>query len=320
MGMAEVVPGVSGGTIAFITNIYERLLNAIKSVGPSAVTAFKRDGLAGLWAHIDGTFLVTLLGGMFVGIVVGVFGISHLLVAYPEVLWAFFFGLIVASALYIGKQVTRWSAGSIVLLLVGAGIAYYISIAAPAQGTEALWYVFVCGMVAISALILPGISGSFILLLMGMYTYVVPMVKEFLKTFSTEALSVVVVFGLGCLTGLLTFSRILSWTFNNYRNATLALLTGFMIGSLNKIWPWRHATEWLRDPKTGEFVLDDEGLRRTILEENVLPGAYEGNPYLIAAILAAIGGFLLVFLLEKLDDREETAPAVIQDDILDSNV
>lgn len=316
MGMAEVVPGVSGGTIAFITGIYERLLNSIKAFGPQAIKAFRADGISGIWEAIDGNFLVALVGGMFVGIVLGVFGISHLLENYPILLWAFFFGLIIASALYIGRQVGAWRITEIIALVIGAVFAYYITVAVPAQGNEALWFVFISGAIAISALLLPGISGSFILLLMGMYTFIIPTVKDALTTFSSESLIVLVVFGLGCAVGLVSFSRILSWTFKHYKNPTLALLTGFMIGSLNKIWPWRIPQQWLVENEAGEYLLQEnnyelyqtavkqgEGIK-LLLENNVSPANFTSitgdTNYMLGAIGTAILGFALVFLLERL--------------------
>lgn len=316
MGMAEVVPGVSGGTIAFITGIYERLINSIKSFGPQAITALREDGMKGLWVAIDGNFLVALLTGMVFGIVVGVFGISHLLENYPILLWAFFFGLIIASAVYIGKQVESWNIGTIIPMILGIAIAYYITVAVPAQGNEVLWFVFLSGMIAISALLLPGISGSFILLLMGMYTFIVPTVKNALSTFESESLVILVVFALGCGVGLVTFSRILSWTFKHYKNPTLALLTGFMIGSLNKIWPWRIPQQWLVENEAGEYLPqeNDYELYRTaiekgeeiklLVENNVTPSNFtditgDAN-YFIGAVISAVLGFALVFILERL--------------------
>ncbi len=295
MGIAEVIPGVSGGTIAFITGIYEQLIDTIKNIlGPEVFRSLAADGLAGAWKKANGNFLVMLLGGMAVGIIVGVLGVTHLLENYPELLWAFFFGLIIASALYIGRQVTSWGMVEIILLVAGTAIAYYITIASPAQGSSSLIMVFIAGAIAISALILPGISGSFILLLMGMYTIIIPTVKEALKTFNTESLTVLVVFALGCLLGLATFSRVLSWTFKNYHNQTLAILTGFMIGSLNKIWPWRNVLETRIDSK-GEVV--------PFIEKSVLPAQYEGEPYIIGVLILMVVGFASVFVLERLGNQ-----------------
>ncbi|MEM6319571.1 MAG: DUF368 domain-containing protein [Bacteroidota bacterium] len=294
MGIAEVIPGVSGGTIAFITGIYEQLLNTIKAFHPSLLGTFKEEGIVGVWKKVNGNFLVALLAGMAFGVVIGVFGISHLIENYPEMLWAFFFGLIVSSAIFIGKQVEGWGVAEIVAVLVGTAFAYYITVASPAQGNEALWFVFLSGMIAISALILPGISGSFILLLMGMYSFVIPTVKTALKTFDTESLIIVGTFAAGCLVGLLTFSRVLSWTFKNYRNPTLALLTGFMIGSLNKLWPWRNVLS---------TRINSKGMEVPFLEESVLPSNYASEPFLVAVVISMFVGFISVFLIEKIGSK-----------------
>ncbi len=300
MGIAEVIPGVSGGTIAFITGIYEELINTIKNVlGTSVLGAWKEGGVNGAWTHLNGVFLIFLLGGMAAGVVAGVFGVSHLLEHYPELLWAFFFGLIIASAVYIARQVGRWGTSEIIGLVAGTAVAYLITIAAPAQGNPALWFVFIAGAIAISALILPGISGSFILLLMGMYTFIIPSVKEALKTFNPDSLLVVVVFALGCLVGLATFSRVLSWTFKHYHNPTLAVLTGFMLGSLNKIWPWRNVLE---------YRIDSQGERVPFLEKSVMPGQYEGDPQVGAVLLLILAGFSIVFLIEWLGRRGRKVP------------
>ncbi len=296
MGIAEVIPGVSGGTIAFITGIYEKLLDTIKAFSPSLIGVFKKEGVSGLWSAVNGAFLATLLIGMATGVIVGVFGVTHLLETYPEMLWAFFFGLIISSAIFIGKQVSSWGITEILLMLTGVAVAYYITVASPAQGNEALWYVFLSGTIAISALILPGISGSFILLIMGMYSFIIPTVKNALKTFDSESLLTVGVFAAGCLLGLTTFSRVLSWTFKNYKSPTLALLTGFMLGSLNKLWPWRNVLSTRVNSK-GETV--------PFLEESVLPAAYDGNPYLVGVLITMLLGFLSVFIIERLGTKNE---------------
>jgi putative membrane protein len=297
MGIAEVIPGVSGGTIAFITGIYERLINTIKTIlGPDLFAAFRRGGVRGAWREADGAFLLNLGIGMVAGIVVGVFGVTYLLEHYPVLLWAFFFGLIVASAIYIGRQVDRWQWRQITALVLGAAIAYYITVATPAQGSDALWMVFLAGAIAISALILPGISGSFMLLLMGMYTLIIPSVKSALQTFDTQSLIILVAFGLGCLVGLATFSRVLSWTFRHYRDTTLAMLTGFMIGSLNKIWPWRNVIA-TRVDSSGEEV--------PFLERSVLPQAFEGEPMIAGVIVLMLIGFFSVFLIERVGTGHE---------------
>ncbi len=291
MGMAEVIPGVSGGTIAFITGIYERLLASISSFGSNLVGTFKSGGLKAVWEAIDGNFLLALLCGMFVGIVSGVFGITWLLDNYPPVVWGFFFALIIASSIYMIRMVESWNILSGVLLVIGIAVAYGITVLAPSAGNEALWFVFLSGCIAISALILPGISGSFILLLLGMYTIVIPAVKDMLKTFSTDSLLIVAVFGLGCVTGVMVFSRLLTFVFKNFKDHTIAILTGFMIGSLNKIWPWRVCVD--------EAVVN--GKIKCLKEQNIMASAYESEPYVIGVVLAMILGVVLVWFLAKTD-------------------
>lgn len=308
MGIAEVIPGVSGGTIAFITGIYEELLNTIKAFSPALFGIFKKEGIKGVWDSINGNFLIALLTGMATGMISGVFVVSHLLEVYPTVIWAFFFGLIVASAIYIARQIGKWRIVDLIALLIGIGFAYYVTVITPSQGSESLLMVFLAGVIAISALILPGISGSFILLIMGMYTFIVTdTVKAFLKTFATDKLITIIVLAAGCLVGLMTISRILSWTFKHYKNTTLAILTGFIIGSLNKIWPWREPVEWLRD-HAGKIILDEAGLpKKILLENNVLPNTYEiatGKPaYTIIAIVCMFLGFIAVLMMDRFSKK-----------------
>jgi putative membrane protein len=295
MGMAEVIPGVSGGTIAFITGIYEKLIDSIKAFGPELIRGFRDGGIRGCLAAVNAPFLLFLLIGMAIGMVVGVFGVSHVLENYPPLLWAFFFGLIIASVIYLGRQVKPWRWQEWLLVVLGAVIAFGITQISPAEGSDALPMVFFAGVIAISALILPGISGSFILLIMGMYTVVIPAVKRVLETQNSDDLLLVGVFAVGCLIGLFSFSRVLSWLFHHYHNSTLVLLTGFMVGSLNKIWPWRNVLQYRTNSK-GEEV--------PFLEANVWPGQYDGEPMLIGAILLFVIGFVVVFALERLGTKK----------------
>ena len=290
MGIAEVVPGVSGGTIAFITGIYERLLLAIKSINPSLIKIGRGAGIKGIWKAVDGTFLTALLSGMVLGLLAFVQVISYLIEHHPEGLWGFFFGLILASVLFIGRQVKHWDISSLLLLALATVVAFYLTIAAPAAGIHALWFVFLSGAIAISAMILPGVSGSFLLLVMGMYTYIIPTLKEALDTFATDKLIVLGVFLLGCLTGLLSFVHLVSWAFKRHRKQTLAILTGFMAGSLNKVWPWKNTipTSIGDGPQVASF------------EKSVWPSGYEGDPKVWLVLCVVLIGFLIVFGLEKL--------------------
>ncbi len=309
MGMAEVVPGVSGGTIAFITGIYEELLHTIKELTPTKLLIIKDKGFTDFWASINGNFILFLLGGMALGLIAGVFTIAKLLITYPILVWSFFFGLIIASVLYVAKQINKWRVIEVTLLIISAAVSYYITIAAPSEGPQELWFVFLSGFIAICALMLPGVSGSFLLLLLGMYQYIVTdNVKTLLSDFNTDSLLVVAVFALGCLTGLLSFSRLLSWTFKKYKFPTLALLTGFLLGSLNKVWPWKHI-ESIYVKNLGE--IDEKVVILT--ERSVLPAHHDAfireganivgyqaaDNYLIAAITMMGIGFLLLWAMER---------------------
>ena len=296
MGMAEVVPGVSGGTIAFITGIYERLIFAIKSIDLELLRLIGKGKIADAWKKLDGTFLLTLFTGMVLGIGIGVFAITWLLEHEPIAIWAFFFGLIIASVWVVGKDIETWNIKTIIALILGATLVYYVTVAVPNTGNEALWFVFVCGAVAISALLLPGLSGSFVLLLLGMYTYILPKVKEVLSG-NLEGLTVLIVFGLGCITGVLSFSRVLTWAFKHYKNITLAFLTGLMIGSLNKVWPWQEVLSTRINTKGEETVAFSKSVLPSTfsgLQDNFL---YGNDPHMLIAITCMVGGFALVTLM-----------------------
>lgn len=290
MGMAEVVPGVSGGTIAFITGIYDRLIDAIKGFDAGLWKAWRQEGFQGVWKRIDGTFLFTLLAGMLAGLVAGVFGISYLLEHYPVPLWSFFFGLILASVVYVGSK-SAFGLWQLLFLVLGAAVALGIVMATPSSGKEALWFVFLSGALAVSALMLPGISGSFILLLLGMYSYVLPTVKDFLSSPDWESFQVLAVFGLGMLTGLVLFSHLLSYLLHHWHQQMYALLAGFMLGSLYKIWPWQQILS-TRINSRGEEV--------PLLSKPVLPAYFDGDPMLWWGIGAMLLGVLLVWGVGKL--------------------
>lgn len=308
MGIAEVIPGVSGGTIAFITGIYEELINTIKDVNFSLIGVLRKEGISAFWKAINGNFLLLLGSGMFIGIVTGVFLIGFLLENYQAPLWAFFFGLIISSAIYIGRQISKWKVLNIILLALGFVIAFGITLLSPAEGTTNYLLVMLSGMIAISALILPGISGSFILLLLGMYTIVRSEAENALSTFDMNSILVLGAFMIGCLIGLVLFSRVLSYTFKNYKNQTLAILTGFMLGSLNKIWPWRNPASWL-DKETGSIITDVTNMTKELLlsdeiqlikEVKVGPSDYLFfEPQVVICVVTFLVGLSIVFVLER---------------------
>ena len=299
MGVAEVIPGVSGGTLAFITGIYERLLTAISNVNLGLLKTFKEDGFRAVWSKVDGLFLVKLLAGMAAGFLVGLKLVVNLLETHPVHIWSFFFGLILASVPLIGKQVKKWGGVEIALLVFGAALVYWVTIAAPSQGSEHLLIVFLAGIIGVSALMLPGLSGSFVLLLMGMYTIIMPAIEEVTHNPLGPELLTVLVFGLGMLVGLLTFAKVLSFTFKKYPNPTLALLTGFLIGSLNKVWPWQQVSETRLNSKGVEVVKFSESVLPSTFSELPDNFLYGTNPHILAAVAIMVVAFVLVFLLDK---------------------
>lgn len=283
MGAADVVPGVSGGTIAFISGIYEELLESINAINFNTLKVLKQKGVKAMWKSINGNFLLSLLLGIGISIISLAKLIKWLLENKPILVWSFFFGLVVASVIYVAKQIKEWNVASIVLLVIGAGIAYYISILPPmANGISSTWFLFFAGSLAICAMILPGISGSFILLLLGVYKPVLDAIHD--KDFKT-----LIVLISGAVVGLLTFSRLLKWLFDKYHTLTLAALTGFILGSLNKIWPWKKII-------SSEMI---DGKLKILQEESISPFAYQGNPELLWAILLTAIGFLVIVILEK---------------------
>lgn len=283
MGAADVVPGVSGGTIAFISGIYEELLETINSVNFQAAKTLKTKGFKAAWKSINGNFLAALLLGIGISILSLAKFISWLLKNEPVLLWAFFFGLVLASVVFVGKQIQHWNIVKAIMLLLGAALAYYITILPPMGAhTTPVWFLFLSGALAICAMILPGISGSFILLLLGAYEPVIEALAN--RDFKTLA-----IVAIGGITGLLTFSRILKWLFEKYRNVTLAVLTGFIAGSLNKIWPYKRVLE-------SEMI---HGKLKILSEESVSPMAYDGDPKIIWALVLAVIGVLVIYLLEK---------------------
>ncbi len=285
MGIAELVPGVSGGTIAFISGIYEEFITAINNVNLSTFKTLQKEGFNAFWTRLNGNFLLALFSGMLISIVSFSKLIKWLLEFHPIPIWSFFFGLVLASILFVAKGVKKWTLASLILLTVSAIVAYFITTLPPSESADSLPYLFMSGAIAICAMILPGISGAFILVLLGSYKTVIDAVDE--KDFK-----ILITVALGCLVGLLSFARLLKWMFNHHKNITLAILTGFIAGSLNKIWPWK---EVLSTKTIGKKVI--------IIDESISPFTFDGDPQLTMAIIAAIIGFSLIFILEKVASK-----------------
>jgi putative membrane protein len=288
MGAADVVPGVSGGTIAFISGIYEELLETISKVNFNALKVLKKDGIKAAWNHINGNFIAALLSGIAISIISLAKLITYLMEFHTVVLWSFFFGLIISSIYLVGKKIKQWNFAKIISLIIGSAFAYYITILPPMSSPDALWFIFLSGAIAICAMILPGISGSFILLLLGSYEFILTSLKDI-------KLTIIAVFAAGCITGLLSFSRFLNWMFKKYHDLTVALLTGFLVGSLNKIWPWK---------KVLETRINSHGKVVPYIEENVLPQHFDGNPQLLMATIMLLIGFFLIVVIEKIASKK----------------
>ena len=291
MGAADVVPGVSGGTIAFITGIYQELIDSIKSVNLITLKLLLTGKFKEFWTAINANFLISLFIGIGISILSLAKGLKYLLEHQPILLWSFFFGLIIASAIYVAKDIKKWKIGTVASLLAGIGIAYVITVITPSEANTSYGFIFLSGSIAICAMILPGISGSFILVLLGMYSYILGAVSDF-------NIPIVAIFLSGAVVGIILFSNILSWLLRKYYNQTIALLSGFMIGSLNKVWPWKQVME---------TYIDRHGEVKPLLEQNILPTNYlelTGNDaQLVYAILLAVFGFTLIFAIEGFTNK-----------------
>jgi putative membrane protein len=281
MGASDVVPGVSGGTIAFITGIYERLINAVKQVNLANLKLVFEGKWRMVWKNIDGAFLVCLLAGVGTSFLTLAKLITSLLDSYPTLVWSFFFGLIIASTIFVGKQV-KWKAKTLAAFVFFTVLSFLITSPQnhPLQSDSSYWYIFLCGAIAICAMILPGISGSFILVLLGQYAFMMQVIGGLQIKF-------ILIFLCGALVGIVSFSNVLSWLFKHWEMITLASLAGFMFGSLNKIWPWK---------ETLETYTDRHGKVLPLVQKNILPADFDSQ--FIYALLLVILGIVLILSIE----------------------
>lgn len=292
MGAADTVPGVSGGTIAFISGIYEELITTIGNIDLSLFTTWKEHGFKSFWEKLNGNFIVALLSGILFSVFTFMRLANYLLKEHPILIWSFFFGLVIASIWFVAKQIEKWKISTIIAAILGAVIAFYLISLPPAASSNSNLYLLLCGALAVCAMILPGISGAFILVLLGAYRNITQAVHDF-------DLKKIALVGLGAIAGLLTFSKLLKWLFKHYRNLTLAVLTGFITGSLNKIWPWKEVMESIQIEEK-IIVLKDQ---------SVLPWNFEGESHLLFALLLMFAGFLLIIILEKLAEQKPDGDA-----------
>lgn len=286
MGAADIVPGVSGGSIALIAGIYQELLDSINSISLENLKLLSKGEVKRFYKAVNGSFLLSLLLGILSSIFVLSQLITYLMENHPIPLWSFFTGLILVSAFLILKEIKRWHLGVVAAVLIGTLIAFWVTNLPPTTSPDALWFTFLSGSIAICAMILPGISGSFILLILGQYEGILQAVTErnFLKLF---------VFALGCVVGILSFSRLVSWLLRKYHSVTIGLLSGFMLGSVNELWPWKIVTAWRTS---------SSGAKKPFLTENILPGNYLEQvgvePQIFTAVLAFAFGIGLVLFIE----------------------
>ena len=302
MGAADVVPGVSGGTIAFISGIYEELIESIDKVNLGVFKVWKKEGFKTAWTSINGSFLLALFSGIAISILSLAKLIKWLLHNEPILLWSFFFGLVLASILYIAKQIKGWSAKIILAIIVTSILSYFITLAEPFASPDSPFYLLFCGFIAIIAMILPGVSGAFILLILGAYQTAIDTLNNLMEGLTTwnmalfkDAFLNFLLLAIGAVIGLKVFSKVLNWMFKHQKNLTLAVLTGFMIGSLNKIWPWKEILKTRINSK-GEEV--------TLLDNSILPSSYDGDNQMLMALVFIVIGFATILILESLGKQK----------------
>ncbi len=299
MGAANVIPGVSGGTIALITGIFEKLIDSIKSFDTTALKLLFTGKWKAFSKHINLWFLVTVFSGAFASIFSLAIVFKLLFTYYPIFIWSFFFGLIVASVIFVGKTISKWSWDVIAVFILGTTIAFTISFLSPATENDAIWYLFICGIIGVCSMILPGLSGSFVLILMGNYQLVM------INAVKDLNLKILLPVGVGVVFGLIAFSHLLSWLFNKFKDQTISILTGFILGSLAILWPWKisfdiNGNEIVTN-KFGAFISESG----SIIAEEIKVMAYKPilpeviNSTLFYSIIFMIIGFIAIYLIEK---------------------
>ena len=298
MGAADVIPGVSGGTIAFITGIYDQLIGSINSINAEALKLFFTGKFKEFWKHINGTFLLSLFCGILFSVVALAGLMQYLLESHPIQTWAFFFGLIVASSLFILRGIEGWNLKAVIFLILGIGLGVTVCTLSPTTTPDALWFIFLSGAIAICAMILPGISGSFILLILGKYKFIMEAITGLTTGQAVgENLVILGVFAVGAVCGIIAFSRVLNWLLSRYHKQTLLVLAGFIIGSLVKVWPWNNmeAIMLAQFPQASEVL---NNLSVEILRNEYYRMLGQVDYQIGSAILFALAGFSLVTGIE----------------------
>ncbi len=308
MGASDIVPGVSGGTMAFILGIYEELIDSIRTIGqPHFLQAALKFRLKDTFQILNWEFLLSVAVGIFIAIITLSHALENLLVNQPVFLWSFFFGLVLASVFVVSKRIKQWQPPLFAVLLAGAVVAYLLVGLVPVHTPNAWWFLILSGAVASCALILPGISGAFLLVLLGKYQYVLGSVND-LRGGDLAAAVPLIFVAIGAVIGLITFAQVLGWLFNRYHDLTVALLIGLMVGSLRKIWPWKLDLDWLRDD-VGQFILNSDGHKLVIEQANILPSFNSSaaiTEFGIALVLALVG-ISVILLVDRLAARLEAS-------------
>jgi len=288
MGAANVIPGVSGGTIALITGVFERIIDGIKSFNGKALRLLLKGKIKEFVRYTDLYFLLSVFVGMIVSVVTLAKLLAFLFANYPIYIWAFFFGLILASVYYVGKTINRWNMSVVVTFILGTAVAFSVTFLTPATQNDSFFYLVICGVVAICSMILPGLSGSFILILMGNYELVM------ITAVNEMDLNILFPVILGAVFGLVAFSHILSWIYKKFKNQTIAVLTGFILGSLSILWPWKN--EIYRINQAGDFILKNG---EKIIQRYVPYIPESLNAEVISAVGFMIIGIVSITLIEK---------------------
>jgi putative membrane protein len=294
MGAAEVVPGVSGGTIAFVSGFYDRLVHDIQRLTPLRLLDLPRVGIRKFWRDLDLSFLVLLFSAMLASVLMLARGVSYLLINEPILIWSFFFGLVLASIVVVVRRIWPVTPGLMTAMAVGTAIGFVVTRIAPLESEVSALALFAGGCIAVCAWILPGLSGSFVLLVLGLYQTVITALKDF------EVMTLAWVLA-GCAVGLVSFSRILSALLDRFHNLTVAVLAGFMVGSLARIWPWKHTTS---------YQLKPDGSQVPVVQEPVLPIHYEAitglDPQYLVGVAACITGIVVIIAMDRFSLLAET--------------
>ncbi len=293
IGAANVIPGVSGGTIALISGIFEKLIDSLKSFDIKALKLFFSGRFKEFAKYVNLDFLIAVFAGVFVSILTFAKLLEFLFQDYPVYVWSFFFGLIVASVYFVGKTIKKVNASVVISFVLGTSIALVISFMSPAAENDGFYYLFICGIVAVCSMIIPGLSGSFVLILMGNYKLI------FIEAVNNFDFKILLPVALGSIFGLIAFSHLLSWIFKKFRDPTLALLTGFILGSLGMLWPWKK--EVFQVNAMGEFLTKSDGSFVIQGYERYLPDSFSGE--VIMAIFLMILGVLAISFLEWIANK-----------------